>query len=78
VTWLDGTPDVTCPDLICVLDGDSGEPVTNPNARVGQHLAVVALPAPVSWQTEEGQKVLGPRHFDFDFDYAPLRKPAAS
>lgn len=78
VAWRDGAPDLTCPDLICVLDGDSGEPVTNPNARVGQRLDVVALPAPISWRTAEGLKVLGPRHFDFDFDYVPLQSTATS
>jgi DUF917 family protein len=73
VAWREDVPDVTCPDLICVVDGDSGEPVTNPNAKVGERLAVVALPAPASWQSEAGVKVLGPRHFDFDFDYVPLQ-----
>lgn len=78
VAWRDGVVDFTCPDLICVLDGDSGEPVTNPNARVGQHLAVIALPAPLSWRTADGLKVLGPRHFDFDFDYVPLQGASTS
>jgi DUF917 family protein len=78
VAWRDGAPDLTCPDLICVLDGDSGEPVTNPNARVGQRLAVVVLPAPVSWRTADGLKVLGPRHFGFDFDYVPLQSTSTS
>jgi uncharacterized protein len=78
VAWRDGAPDVTCPDLICALDGDSGEPVTNPNGRVGQHLAVVGLPAPASWRTVDGLNVLGPRHFGFDLDYMPLHSTATS
>jgi hypothetical protein len=78
VTWRDGVPALTCPDLICVLDGDSGEPVTNPNARVGQRLAVIGLPAPASWRTADGLKVLSPRHFGFDIDYAPLQSTATS
>ena len=78
VTWRDGVPALTCTDLICVLDGDSGEPVTNPNARVGQRLAVIGLPAPASWRTADGLKVLSPRHFGFDIDYAPLQSTATS
>ncbi len=78
VAWRDDAPDVTCPDLICVLDGDSGEPVTNPNGRVGQRLDIVGLPAPAPWHTADGVKVLGPRHFGFDFDCVPLRSIANS
>ena len=76
VAWRDGAPDLTCPDLICVLDGDSGEPVTNPNARVGQRLAVIAFPAAAPWRTTDGLGVLGPRHFGFEFDYVPFQGTA--
>ena len=76
VAWRARTPELTCPDLICVLDADSGEPVTNPHAQVGQYLAVIGLPAATSWHTEEGRRVLGPRHFDFDFDCVPLDSSA--
>lgn len=76
VAWRDGVPEVTSPDLICVLDRDSGEPVLNPRACVGQPLAIVALPAPAAWRSAEGIAVLGPRHFGFDFDYMPLRGAA--
>jgi hypothetical protein len=78
VAWRGGAPDLTCPDLICVLDEAAGEPVTNPHAKVGQHLAVIGLPAPASWQTAGGQQVLGPRHFGFEFDYMPLRSSTTS
>ena len=78
VAWREGVPDLTCPDLICVLDEVSGEPVTNPHAVIGQRLAVIGLPAPSSWQTANGQQVLGPRHFGFELDYTPLRTVATS
>jgi DUF917 family protein len=71
LTWRDEGPNLTCPDLICVLDMDSNEPVTNPHAQVGQRLAVIGLPAPSSWRTADGLEVLGPRHFGFDLDYLP-------
>ena len=29
MAWRDGLPDVMCPDLICLLDDSTGEPVAN-------------------------------------------------
>jgi len=37
---------VTVPDLICILDLDSGEPLTNAETAAGQNVAVVGIPAP--------------------------------
>ena len=71
VAYRNGKVDVSCPDLICVID-DAGNPVTNPYARSGQKLTVFALPAPAVWKTEDGIDVLGPRSFGFHFDYIPF------
>ena len=40
---------VTVPDLICILDLDSGEPLTNAETAAGQNVAVVGIPAPENW-----------------------------
>ena len=45
ISWLDGEFFVTVPDLICVFDLDNNLPQLNPFARVGEHVAVTALPA---------------------------------
>lgn len=71
LTWRDGVPDVTCPDLICILDGD-GVPVTNPGVVKGSHVSVVAFPSASQWRTPEGIKSLGPSHFGFDVDFVPV------
>ncbi len=62
VGWLNDAVAVTIPDLICLLDRDSGQPVTNPHAFVGQHVAVVLLPAPTEFQTEKALAVFGPSY----------------
>src|ERR687888_106411 len=46
VGWLDGTPRVTTPDLICVMDAISGEAIGTEVIRYGQRVRVIALPAP--------------------------------
>ncbi len=69
ISWLDGKPFVTVPDLICVFDLDEAMPQLNPFARVGEQTAVIALPAPAEWTTERGLEVFGPRSFGYDMDF---------
>ncbi len=74
IAWRDEEIDVTVPDLICVIDDDTGEPLMNPSYRLGSRVSVVALPAPRQWRTTRGLEVLGPRHFGFDVDYRPAER----
>ena len=71
MAYRNGKVDVSCPDLICVID-EEGNPVTNPHARAGQKLPIFALPAAAIWKTEDGVDVFGPRSFGFHFDYVPF------
>lgn len=71
ISWLDGEFFVTVPDLICVFDLDNNLPQLNPFARVGEHVAVTALPAAKEWTTARGLEVFGPRSFGYDVDYRP-------
>lgn len=71
ISWLDEKYFVTVPDLICVFDLDAAEPQLNPYAKVGEHVAVTALPAPAEWTTQRGLEVFGPRSFGHDVDYVP-------
>ena len=44
VSYLDGKVDICAPDLICVIDNNTGMPVTNPNYENGMDLSVFVLP----------------------------------
>ena len=72
ITWRDDEPDITCPDLIAVVDVTTGMPRTNPLPSAGSSVAVVGFPCAPPWRTEEGIALLGPRHFGFDVDFRPL------
>lgn len=74
VAWRDGEVDITVPDLICLMDRERKEPLTNPDFKVGTPVSVIGLPAPEEWKTTKGLKVLGPRSLGFKFDYEPLEK----
>ncbi len=74
VSWFDGKPDVTVPDLICILDPKTGEAITNPNCKQGMDVAVIGYPAPEIWRTQRGLEVFGPGHFGYDITYRPLEQ----
>lgn len=66
------------PDLICVLDSETAEPITTEELRYGQRVKVMAVRVPEIMRTPEALAVWGPRHFGFDEDYASAAFSAAS
>lgn len=69
----DGKVVASTPDLIAVLDADTGEPITTEQMRYGFRVAVLGLPCFPRWQTPEGLALVGPRYFGYDVDHVPLR-----
>ena len=67
--WRSGEVIVTTPDIICVMDSESGEAIGTEMIRYGQRVSVVALPAPELFLTPKGLEHVGPRAFGYDFDY---------
>lgn len=73
VARRNGVVVTSVPDLICVLDADTGEPVTTESMRYGYRVAVVGLPCHDRWRTPEGLAIVGPGYFGYDHDYEPVR-----
>lgn len=69
--WRDGALHATIPDLICMLDLETGDPVTHPNVAVGQRLGIVILPAQGAFTTEAALKVFGPAYLGLPGPYRP-------
>ena len=63
---------VTTPDLITVLDDETGEPITTEALRYGFRVSVLAIPGDPRWQTPEGLAVVGPEYFGYDVPYVPI------
>jgi DUF917 family protein/N-methylhydantoinase A/oxoprolinase/acetone carboxylase beta subunit len=61
--------DVTTPDLISVVDMETGYPVTTEDVQYGLRVAVVAMAADLKMKTKKALRVVGPRAFKYDFDY---------
>jgi DUF917 family protein len=71
VARRNGEVEVTIPDLICCIDLDSGEPVTNPNHALGRNVAIVILPAPKEFLTERGLQAFGPSYVGLKSEFIP-------
>ena len=69
VVWRDETPLASTPDLICVLDSDTGEAIGTEMVRYGQRVTAVALPSPEVFLSPRGLEHVGPRAFGYDFDF---------
>lgn len=61
------------PDLIAVLDMQSGRAVGVPEYRYGLRVTVIGITGSPQWtDTEKGLEIGGPRAFGYDVDYKPL------
>ena len=67
----DGKTVASVPDLIVVLDAETGQPITTEGLRYGFRVAVLAIPCDPKWRTPAGLELVGPRYFGYDVDYAP-------
>jgi len=74
VAIRDGQYVATVPDLIAVLDIDTGEPITTEGLRYGFRVAVIAMPCDARWRTPKGLELVGPRYFGYGTDYVPVEK----
>lgn len=75
MTWLDGKPDATAPDIIVDLDPKTGDTLFGPGLGaypMNADVVMVGIPNSPMWRTAKGIEVLGPRHFGFDVDYKPV------
>lgn len=60
--------EVSTPDLIIVLDAETGEPITTEALRFGQRVSVLGAPCDERWHSAGGLALVGPRYFGYDTD----------
>lgn len=68
----DGQPRAMTPDLICLLDLETGEPITTEQMAYGYRVIVFGLPCDPKWRSAHGLQLVGPRYFGYDTDYQPI------
>lgn len=68
----DGRTVLTPPDLICIVDHETAEPITTEAMTYGQRIRVLGLPCAPEWHKEGMLEVAGPAAFGYDVEYVPF------
>ena len=72
IAHVDGKPAAMVPDLICVIDRETAEPIPVEALRYGQRIKVLGASVPPITRTTEAIATFGPRAFGLDLDYVPI------
>ncbi len=78
VAIRDGEIVASVPDLITIMDAESGQAITTEHLRYGFRVVVLGIPCDPQWRTPAGVELGGPRHFHYDIDYVPLEQRFAA
>jgi DUF917 family protein len=68
----DGEIIVSVPDLITIVDTETGEAISTEMLRFGQRVSVLAWACDPLWRTERGLELAGPDAFGYDLEYVPF------
>ncbi|RMF07998.1 MAG: DUF917 domain-containing protein [Alphaproteobacteria bacterium] len=74
IAYHDGAVRAMVPDLITLVDRETGEPITTECLKYGQRVKVIGLSVPPIMRTPEALATFGPRAFRLDHDYVPLEE----
>ncbi len=72
VATEDGQQHAMVPDLICIVDLETGRSIGTEEQQYGLRVAVLVLPAPVLLTTPVALQSVGPKAFGYDFDFVPM------
>ena len=72
IARLDGRVKALVPDLICLVDRETGEPVPVDGLKYGQRLKVLATSAAPIMRTTEALAKFGPQAFGLEEPFVPL------
>lgn len=62
------------PDLICVVEDETGEPITTEQLRYGQRVRVIGISTPDMMRTPKALDTFGPQAFGLDEKFVPLEE----
>jgi uncharacterized protein len=74
VARVDGRVRAIVPDLICVLDAETAEPITTEAIRYGHRVKVMGVATPEIMRTPQALEVFGPRAFGLEEEFRPVEE----
>ncbi|TVT28930.1 DUF917 domain-containing protein [Salinicoccus cyprini] len=72
ICLVDGQPKCLTPDLITVLDAETGMPITTEGLKFGMRVVILGMPCDPKWRTDKGIETVGPGYFGYDFEYQTI------
>lgn len=72
VVLEDGEVLVSVPDLVSIVDAETGHAISTELLAFGQRVAVLAWACDPLWRTPRGLELAGPRAFGYDLPYVPF------
>ncbi|MCE2525400.1 MAG: DUF917 domain-containing protein [Acidimicrobiia bacterium] len=72
IAFLDGEAVITTPNLICLLDCETFEPMTTEYLAYGNRVVVIGMPCAPEWHRPGMLELVGPRAFGYDVDHVEL------
>jgi hypothetical protein len=64
---------LTVPDLVTLIETQSGTPITTEVVRPGLRVSVLGFPSAALYHTAEALRVVGPAAFGYELPFVPLR-----
>ncbi|AJE47044.1 DUF917 domain-containing protein [Celeribacter indicus] len=77
IARLDGEVKAIVPDLICIMDSETAEPITTEALRYGQRVTVISVSVPEIMRTPEALDVFGPACFGLPEPYTKIEDLSA-
>lgn len=76
VVLEDGAVLASVPDLITLVDAETGHAISTEMLRYGQRVAVLAWACDPLWRSARGLELAGPHAFGYDLPYVPFERKA--
>jgi DUF917 family protein len=70
----DGRIRAIVPDLICMVDSETAEPIPVEALKYGQRIKVLGVSAPPILRTPESLAIVGPQAFGLDDEFVPIER----
>ncbi|PVB60646.1 DUF917 domain-containing protein [Labrenzia sp. 011] len=77
IARVDGEVRAIVPDLICIMDSETAEPITTEGLRYGQRVTVISVSVPEIMRTPEALAVFGPSCFGLEEPYTKIEDLSA-
>jgi len=74
VARLDGVARAITPDLVCVVDRETAEPIPTEGLRYGQRVKVIGASAAAVMRSPKALDVFGPKPFGFPEPFVPIEE----